>query len=106
MEVTGPRKVHNEAALERELERLYQRWGGLGFWAKRLHQKFTPGRAKYVGGIAAVRHVLKSPTSGLAFLREHDAMDQSVEKLILRPEWKDLFSDEDRVIARRRLKVH
>jgi hypothetical protein len=23
----------------------------MGFWAKRLHQKFSPGRAKYVGGL-------------------------------------------------------
>ena len=96
-------EVHNEAALEGALENLYQQWGSLGFWAKRLHQKFSPGRAKYIGGIGAVRSVLRSKTVGFAFLKEHDRLDLSLENLILKPEWKHLFCDEDRDLARKRL---
>jgi hypothetical protein len=88
-------KVHSEA--------LYQQWGRLGFWARRLHQKFSPGRKNYVGGIAAVRSVLTGGTLGFTFLKEHDRLDLSVENLILQPEWKQLFCDEDRSAARQRL---
>lgn len=96
-------KVYNEAALEEALEDLYQEWGALGFWAKRLHQKFSTGRKKYVGGVAAVRSVLNSRTYGFAFLRERKRLDLSIEKLVLKPEWKDLFCVEDREQARKRL---
>jgi len=95
--------VHNEAALEHALEDLYQEWGAMGFWAKRLHQKFTPGRARYAGGIAAARGILTSRTGGFAFLKEHECLDLSIEHLILRPEWRGLFCDDDRRLAQRRL---
>ena len=97
-------KVYNEAALEEALVNLYQQWGALGFWAKRFHQKFSPGRKQYIGGVAAVRKVLVGRrTGGFDFLREHDSLDLSVERLILKPEWKDLFCEEDRALARGRL---
>jgi len=96
-------QVYNEAALERVLEDLYQEWGRMGFWAKRLHQKFTPGRKRYIGGIASVRSVLMSRTDGFAFLKEHNSLRISVESLILEPRWKELFCDNDRELAQNRL---
>ena len=96
-------KVYNEAALEEALEDLYQEWGALGFWAKRLHQKFSPRRKKYIGGIAAIRSVLTGRTYGFSFLRKHKRLDLSVEALVLKPQWKYLFCDEDRALARKRL---
>jgi hypothetical protein len=96
-------QVCNEAALENALETLYQKWGRMGFWAKRLHQKFTPGRKRYIGGIAAARSVLAGGTDGFAFLREHDCLQLSVEALILKPEWQELFGQTDRALAQKRL---
>lgn len=97
-------KVYNEAALEQALEDLYQEWGALGLWAKRLHQKFSPGRANYIGGIGAVRSILSGRrTDGFVFLKEHGRLVLSVEELILKPAWKDLFCDEDRRLARKHL---
>jgi hypothetical protein len=96
-------EVRNEAALEEALENLYQQWGSLGFWAKRIHAWFSPGRAKYIGGIATVRSVLRGRSAGFAFLKKRGCLDLSVENLILKPEWKHLFSDEDRDFARKRL---
>ena len=96
-------EVHNEAALEHELEVLYQEWGSLGFWARRLHQEFSPGRKNYIGGVAPVRSVLTSRTHGFSFLRQHKRLDLSIERLVLKPEWSQLFSDKDRALARKRL---
>ena len=72
------------------------RVGSLGIWAKRLHQKFSPRRKKYIGGIAAIRSVLTGRTYGFSFLRKHKRLDLSVEALVLKPQWKYLFCDEDR----------
>jgi hypothetical protein len=95
--------VNDEAALEEALEQLYQQWGVLGFWAKRFHQTFTPGRMRYIGGVAAVRSVLTARTDCFAFLRACNCLDLSVENLILNPEWERLFGEEDRAMARGRL---
>ena len=74
-------EVHDEADLEHALEVLYQEWGSLGFWARRLHQEFSPGRKKYIGGVAAVRTALTSRTLGFSFLRQHKRLDLSIEQL-------------------------
>ncbi len=95
--------VYDEAALEHALEALYQQWGAMGFWAKRLHQKFTPGRRRYVGGIAAVRSVLTNKKEGFDVLKERECLHLSVESLILQQQWKESFCDADRERARRRL---
>jgi hypothetical protein len=96
-------EVYDEAALEEALEFLYQEWGALGFWARRLHQEFTPGRKKYIGGVAAIRSALTSRTYGWFFLQKHKRLDLSIEQLALKPEWSHLFSDEDRKLARENL---
>ena len=96
-------EVHDEAALEAALEVLYHEWGSLGFWARRLHQEFSPGRKRYIGGVAAVRSVLTSRTHGFSFLRQHKRLDLSIERLVLKPEWNHLFYDEERALARKRL---
>ena len=98
-------EVYDEAALEVELEDLYQKWGALGFWSKRFHQKVSPGRKRYIGGVAAVRGVLTSRTDGFSFLKECGRLDISVENLILEPEWSDLFNETDRELALKRLNL-
>jgi hypothetical protein len=47
--------------------------------------------------------VLPFQTPGFIFLKEHGRLDLSVEALLLTPEWKGLFTDEDRAIAREKL---
>jgi hypothetical protein len=96
--------VKDETALEEALEQLYRQWGALGFWAKRFHQTFSPGRKRYIGGIAAVRSVLTAPTIGFGFLKRLNCLNLSVENLILKPEWEHLFGEEDRAMARERLR--
>jgi len=69
----------------------------MGFWAKRLHQKFSPGRKRYIGGVAAVRSVLytKGSPAGLVFLQTHERTDLAIESLVMKPEWNNLFTDQD-----------
>jgi hypothetical protein len=88
---------YDEADLEVELLHLYKQWGALGYWAKRFHQMFSPHCKRYKGGVAAVRSVLyKNETRGFSFLEQHDRLELSVECLVLKPEWHQLFNDRDR----------
>src|ERR1019366_3400609 len=93
----------SEEELEAALQGLYYKWGGLGYWARRFYQKFSRHCKRYVGGVQAVRSVLPFQTPGFIFLKEHGRLDLSVEALLLTPEWKGLFTDEDRAIAREKL---
>ena len=93
----------SEEELEAALQSLYYKWGGLGYWARRFYQKFSRHCKRYVGGVQAVRSVLPFQTPGFIFLKEHGRLDLSVEALLLTPEWKGLFTDEDRAIAREKL---
>jgi hypothetical protein len=57
------------------------------------------------GGVETARRLVRgSATSGFETLWEHGRLDLSVEALILQPQWRELFSDEEAKIARRRLK--
>lgn len=57
------------------------------------------------GGRETARYLLdtKEPSDGYVVLWEAGRLDLSVEAEVLRPRWHDLFSDERRVVAIRRL---
>jgi hypothetical protein len=38
-----------EDAFEAELFKLYQEWGSMAYWARRVYQMFTPYCQRYVG---------------------------------------------------------
>ena len=58
------------------------------------------------GGLGAARALLRARTVSDGFTRlwELGRLDLSVEALILQDEWHPLFSDEERAIARERLR--
>ena len=57
------------------------------------------------GTIEAVRRLINSPKPPYGFTKlwELKALDLSLEAIILEEEWKDLFSDEERAKAKKRL---
>ena len=57
------------------------------------------------GGVAAAKQLLQSPghSEGLTKLWELHRLDLSMEALVLRAPWRDIFTDEELAIARRRL---
>jgi len=95
-----------ERALERALFRLYEQWWHeCDYRAERFRQTIVPGCKKYKGGIAAARDVIYRPaTAGFSVLREKNRMDLSVEALILKKPWSELFSDRDKLIACQKLR--
>jgi hypothetical protein len=63
------------------------------------------GMVSEQGGYEAARtllHALKV-SDGYTALWERNRLDLTVEALILKPEWRDLFSNAEREIARQRL---
>ncbi|CAM3134761.1 hypothetical protein BRDI103020_16585 [Brevundimonas diminuta] len=52
------------------------------------------------------RTIRGSATSGFDRLWEEKRLDLSVEALILQPEWQDLFNEDDKKAARRRLQQY
>ena len=56
-------------------------------------------------GLQTAQILLHSPnvSGGYTALWERKRLDLTVEALILQPEWEELFTDEDRNIARERL---
>jgi hypothetical protein len=58
------------------------------------------------GGLETARYLLdtKEPSDGYVVLWEHGRLDSSVEAEVLRPRWHDLFNDEQRATAVRRLR--
>jgi hypothetical protein len=57
------------------------------------------------GGVAAARRMLGTTgiSKGLATLREKGRLDLAMETLVLRPEYRPLFTEEERAVAARRL---
>lgn len=57
------------------------------------------------GGVETARRLVNAdtPSEGFTRLWMMSRLDLSVEALILKPEWKSLFSDEERERARERL---
>ena len=60
------------------------------------------------GGLEAARQLLRAPgvSDGFTTLWEHRRLDLSVEAHVLRPEFSDLFSPDERAIAARRLREY
>jgi hypothetical protein len=73
----------------------------LGYNATRFLQMITDE-----GGPAAARKLLHASgvSDGFTTLWEHRRLDLSVEAHVLRPEFAGLFTDDERRIARQRLK--
>lgn len=57
------------------------------------------------GGVRAARKLLHTtqPSAGFSVLWEHRRLDLSVEALVLRPDYAELFTVEEREVARTRL---
>jgi hypothetical protein len=52
---------------------------------------------------AAKQLVAKPPSDGFARLAIEGRLDLAIESVILKNEWSDLFTEEEKAIARRRL---
>lgn len=63
------------------------------------------GMVSEQGGYEAARTLIHAPTvsEGYAALWERGRLDLTVEAVVLQPEWQDLFSNQERDIARTRL---
>src|SRR4051812_16012400 len=61
-----------------------------------------------IGPLATAKHLINSdnPSEGFARLYELGRLDLSVEALALQPEWRDLFTNDERKKARQRLSEH
>lgn len=57
------------------------------------------------GGLGAARYLLHAPdlSDGFTALWECNRLDLTVEAYVLKPEWRGLFTQEERAIARKRL---
>lgn len=57
------------------------------------------------GGLAAAKQLISKPggTDGFATLWEHGRLDLSVEAHVLKPEYAELFTEEERRMCRERL---
>ena len=57
------------------------------------------------GGLAAAKQLISKPggTDGFTTLWEHGRLDLSVEAHVLKAEYAELFTDEERIMSRERL---
>lgn len=69
------------------------------YTAARFHQMLLEH-----GGAETARRLLPQMSDGFTQLWQRNRLDLTVESLILEPRWHDLFSDQERDIARRRLR--
>jgi len=98
-----------QRALECALFNLYRTWSTLpipdGFsrpyYAESFRQMIVPGCARYIGGVAAVRHVLTKRTSGYERLKAYPEL--TVEALVATGKWDDVIGKPFRKIARERI---
>ncbi len=59
-------------------------------------------------GLKTAKILINAPhvSDGYTALWERQRLDLTVEALIIRPEWDELFTDEERAIAKERLKEY
>ena len=69
-----------------------------GYTATRFHQMLDEH-----GGVETARRLLPRTSDGFTELWRRRRLDLTVETLVLDPKWDDLFSDEERQMARDRL---
>ncbi len=104
------RGSEREKELEAELLRLYKHvWPKVPippgytrpYYAKRLYQQFMPHCKRYIGGIQAVKSAIRGETSGRE--RLSSCPELTLESLVRNGKWDDVFDDDDRQIAARKL---
>ncbi|QGZ35653.1 phospholipase D family protein [Stappia indica] len=103
MELIGARaSVATDKAFHRAMLGIYEETMSFGYKPTTFRRMVADH-----GGVEAARRLIRgTATSGFEKLWENGRLDISVEALILRPEWHSLFTDEDREIARKRLKQY
>jgi hypothetical protein len=95
-----------ERALEEALLNLSEKWRyeiGQDCWlAVRFRRMINPKDSDYRGGVWTVRHLLYNrEASGFRRLRNHPAL--TVESLVLKGEWDDIFDEHDKRAAKKHL---
>ena len=70
-----------------------------GYTATRFHQMLTEH-----GGVETARRLLPQMSDGFTELWRRNRLDLTVEALVLESKWDDLFSDDERRVARSRLR--
>ncbi len=100
----SPTGQRDAVALDRqfagELRRVYAQCVELGYHPTGMLQMIERH-----GGIGTARRLLELPPSdGFARLALLNRIDLAVESLVLQPRWDGVFTDDERRIARRRLK--
>jgi len=97
--IDTPSKGGNPKAFERAMIEIYEEAKSFGY----IPSIFRKMIADY-GGVETARRLIRKPvTSGFEKLWENQRLDLSVEALIVRPEWRGLFTDEELALARKRL---
>ncbi len=96
--------THKPDALERDFDAAmmqiyYRAKDEVGYNANRFLQMLHD-----YGGVETARRLLPAMSDGFTALYEHCRLDLTVEYLVLQPRWHQLFTDEERDTARRRLK--
>lgn len=71
-----------------------------GYAATRFHQMLIEH-----GGLETARRLLPQMSDGFTELYRRGRLDLTVEALVLKPKWRDLFSEEERKMARERLQA-
>ena len=70
-----------------------------GYTATRFHQMLTEH-----GGVETARRLLPQMSDGFVALWRRDRLDLTVEALVVQSKWDELFSDEEKELARARLR--
>ena len=89
-----------EHDLAADLMRIYTEAGKRGYWAHRYRQKLE----KDHDPIKSCRDLIRRTTTGFRTLERGGDLDLSVEKLVLRAKYANLFTLEERELAAERLR--
>ena len=84
---------------DRAMEQIYVQAKQAGYTATRFHQMLVKHR-----GVETAHRLLPQVSDGFTALQQLDRLDLTVEALVLQPKWISLFSDNERQIARSRLR--
>ena len=99
MTTTAEGSSASEAAFDEAMMQVYMR--------AKSEADYVPTRFLQMlqehGGVETARRLLPQMSEGFAKLWEKGRLDLTVEYVILQPQWRSLFTDAERDIARRRL---